>query len=67
MHALGKKWNEETGKHEVILLPHGTRVPLLSSKNDIWQLESRVAEIAGLQLLDDGKRATVDATHALGN
>ena len=65
VHALGKRWNEETGEHEVVLLPHGTRVPLLPSKNDVWQWESRVAELSGLQLSDDGKRATVDVIQAL--
>jgi ABC-type sulfate transport system substrate-binding protein len=31
IHALKKKWNEETGEHEVVVLPYGTRVPLLPS------------------------------------
>jgi hypothetical protein len=67
IHALGKKWNKETDEHEVVLLPHGTRFPLLPSKNDVWQWESRVAELSGLQLLDNSKRATVDVIHALRN
>ena len=65
IHALGKKWNEETCEHDVVVLPYGTRVPLLPSKNDVWQWESRVAELSGLQLSDDGKRATVDVMQAL--
>jgi hypothetical protein len=40
IHALGKKWNDETGEHEVVVLPYGARVPLLPSKNDVWQWES---------------------------
>jgi hypothetical protein len=63
--ALGKKWNEVTGEHEVVVLPFVTRVPLLPSKNDVWQWESRVAELSVLQLSDDGKRATVDVMQAL--
>jgi hypothetical protein len=47
------------------MLPHGTRGPLLPSKNDVWQWESRVAELSGLQLPDDGKRATVGVIQAL--
>jgi hypothetical protein len=29
IHALGNRWNEETGEHEVFMLPHSTRVMLL--------------------------------------
>jgi hypothetical protein len=65
IHALGKKWNEETGEHEVVVLPHGTRVPLLPTKYDVWQWEIRIAELSGLQLSDDGKRAIVNVMQAL--
>jgi hypothetical protein len=47
------------------MLPHGTQVPLLPSKNDVWQWESRVVELSGLELPDDGKRAIVDVIQAL--
>jgi hypothetical protein len=32
IHALGKRWNEETGEHEIVLLPHGMRVPYCRAK-----------------------------------
>jgi hypothetical protein len=35
MHAVGKMWNEDAGEHEIVLLPHGTRVPLLPTLNDV--------------------------------
>jgi hypothetical protein len=49
------------------VLPFGTRVPSLPSKNDVWQWKSRVAELSELQLPDDGKRATVDVMQTLRN
>jgi hypothetical protein len=65
IHALEKKCNKETGEHDVVVLPYGTRVPLLPSQNNVWQWESRVVEVLGLQLSDDGKRAIVDVMQAL--
>jgi hypothetical protein len=65
IHALGKKWNEETGEYTVVMLPHCTLGPLLSGTNDVWQWESRVRELLGLQLSDDGKRVTFDVIQAL--
>jgi hypothetical protein len=67
IHALGENRDEETGEHEVVLLPDGTRVPLLPSKNDVWLWESRVVELSGLQLSNDGKRAIVDVIQELRN
>jgi hypothetical protein len=67
IHALGNKCNIETREHEIVVLPYGTRVPLLPSKNDAWLWESRNAELSGLLLSDDGKRATVDVMQVLRN
>jgi hypothetical protein len=63
IHALGKKENEETGDLDVVMLPQGTRVLLQPSENDGWQWESRDAELSRLQLLDDGKKATIETSN----
>eukprot|EP00873_Tetraselmis_striata_P036758 jgi/Tetstr1/457022/TSEL_043686.t1 len=65
IHALSKRWIEDKGEHEVLLLPYGTPMCLLPSKNEVWEWEDRVAKIAGLEISEDGKRAIIDVMQAL--
>eukprot|EP00873_Tetraselmis_striata_P014508 jgi/Tetstr1/434772/TSEL_023823.t1 len=65
IHALSKRWVEDTGEHEVLLLPYGTPMCLLPSKNEVWGWEDRVAKLAGLEISEDGKRAIIDVMQAL--
>eukprot|EP00873_Tetraselmis_striata_P001056 jgi/Tetstr1/421320/TSEL_012291.t1 len=65
IHALSKRWVEDKGEHEVLLLPYGTPMCLLPSKNEVWEWEDRVAKLAGLEISEDGKRAIIDVMQAL--
>eukprot|EP00873_Tetraselmis_striata_P010756 jgi/Tetstr1/431020/TSEL_002038.t1 len=65
IHALSKRWVEDKGEHEVLLLPYGTPMCLLPSKNEVWDWEDRVAKLAGLEISEDGKRAIIDVMQAL--
>eukprot|EP00873_Tetraselmis_striata_P028865 jgi/Tetstr1/449129/TSEL_036339.t1 len=63
IHALSKQWMEERGEHEVLMLPDGTLMCLLPSKNDAWKWEDRMAKHA--EMSEDGKRAIIDVLQAL--
>eukprot|EP00873_Tetraselmis_striata_P015617 jgi/Tetstr1/435881/TSEL_024769.t1 len=65
IHALSKQLVEERGEHEVLVLPYGTLMCLLPSKNDVWEWEDRLAKLAGLEMSEVGKRAIIDELQAL--
>eukprot|EP00873_Tetraselmis_striata_P042015 jgi/Tetstr1/462279/TSEL_007297.t1 len=65
IHAFSRLWVEERGEHEVLLLPYGTFMCLLPSKNDVWEWEDRVVKLVGLEMSEDGKRAIIDVLQAL--